>query len=152
MRKTALYLSYSCVLESLHNRNTSPGRILMKAGSLSLTVPIVIQTLMWPMTTGVPYSFPTIGALKAASAKDHPATYNGGALPGGIGWYRKTFTLPCHWMLTMARKYKLNSMASTATAEVWINGHYLGKRAHGYISFQYDLTPYLHVASASSRI
>jgi len=28
-------------------------------------------------------------------------------------------------------------------SEVWINGNYLGKRPFGYISFSYDLTPYL---------
>src|SRR3954465_14112255 len=25
---------------------------------------------------------------------DNPATTGGGALPGGMGWYRKTFTIP----------------------------------------------------------
>ncbi len=29
-------------------------------------------------------------------------------------------------------------------SEVWLNGHSLGKRPNGYISFQYDLTPYLN--------
>jgi len=28
-------------------------------------------------------------------------------------------------------------------SEVWINGNYLGKRPYGYISFSYDITPYL---------
>ncbi|NCU04588.1 MAG: glycoside hydrolase family 2 protein, partial [Chitinophagaceae bacterium] len=28
--------------------------------------------------------------------------------------------------------------------EVWINGHYLGKRPYGYINFSYDLTPHLN--------
>jgi beta-galactosidase len=28
-------------------------------------------------------------------------------------------------------------------SEVWINGHLLGKRPNGYISFRYDLTPWL---------
>ncbi len=29
-------------------------------------------------------------------------------------------------------------------SEVWINGNYLGKRPNGYISFQYDLTPFIN--------
>src|SRR6185295_10463596 len=29
-------------------------------------------------------------------------------------------------------------------SEVWINGHYLGKRPYGYSSFQYELTPYIN--------
>ena len=28
-------------------------------------------------------------------------------------------------------------------SEVWINGHYLGKRPYGYSTFQYELTPHL---------
>ena len=30
-------------------------------------------------------------------------------------------------------------------SEVWINGHYLGKRPFGYISFAYDITPHLNL-------
>ena len=30
-------------------------------------------------------------------------------------------------------------------SEVWINGHYLGIRPYGYISFRYDITPYLYL-------
>ena len=28
-------------------------------------------------------------------------------------------------------------------SEVWVNGHHLGSRPYGYISFYYDLTPHL---------
>src|SRR5215217_5842405 len=33
-------------------------------------------------------------SIEGTFSKDHPATAGGGALPGGMGWYRKTFTLP----------------------------------------------------------
>ena len=36
-------------------------------------------------------------------------------------------------------------------SEVWINGTYLGKRPNGYISFQYDLTPYLKFGKDESN-
>lgn len=73
----------------------------------------------------------------------HPATTQGGALPGGIGWYRKTFTLP-----TGARHKNcfIEFDGIYRNSEVWINGHYLGKRPNGYISFGYELTPYLNPA------
>lgn len=63
-----------------------------------------------------------------------------GYLPGGIGWYRKTFQLPkeaegTKWTIYFDGIYK--------NAEVWINGHHLGKRPNGFISFYYDLSPYL---------
>ncbi|HVG42506.1 MAG TPA: glycoside hydrolase family 2 TIM barrel-domain containing protein, partial [Chitinophagaceae bacterium] len=79
-------------------------------------------------------------SIEGSFSKEHPATYNGGALPGGIAWYRKTFVLP--------ESQKNNTVFITfdgvyQNSEVWINGHSLGKRPNGYISFQYDLTPYL---------
>src|SRR5438309_10758285 len=33
-------------------------------------------------------------SIEGKFSKDNPATYDGGALPGGTGWYRKTFTVP----------------------------------------------------------
>jgi beta-galactosidase len=69
-----------------------------------------------------------------------PATNQGGALPGGIGWYRKTFSVP----VSSANKItKIEFDGVYKNSEVWINGHYLGKRPYGYINFSYDLTPYL---------
>jgi len=79
-------------------------------------------------------------SIEGNFSKDHPATNQGGALPGGIGWYRKTFTVPA------SAKNKNVWIAFDGVyrnSEVWINGHYLGKRPNGYISFQYDLTPWL---------
>ena len=71
----------------------------------------------------------------------NPAGTGGGALPGGIGWYRKTFNVPA------ASKGKLVFIDFDGVyrnSEVWINGHYLGKRPYGYSSFEYELTPYLN--------
>ena len=63
-----------------------------------------------------------------------------GYLPGGIGWYRKTFTLDPAWE---GRRIAIEFDGVYKNSEVWINGHSLGRRPFGYISFEYDLTPYL---------
>ena len=60
-----------------------------------------------------------------------------GYLPGGIGWYRKHFTLPegvedQRVFVTFLGVYK--------HARVYVNSHYLGMRAYGYSSFTYELT------------
>ncbi len=65
-------------------------------------------------------------------------------LPAGIGLYRKTFTLPQalhskHIYIYFDGVYK--------NSEVWLNGHYLGKRPNGFIPFQYELTNYLHAGN-----
>lgn len=61
-------------------------------------------------------------------------------LPGGIGWYRKTFNIP---ESLKEKKIFICFDGVYDNSEAWINGQYLGKRPNGYISFQYDLTPYL---------
>jgi len=63
-----------------------------------------------------------------------------GYLPGGIGWYRKTFQIS---ELDKKARYTIYFDGVYKNAEVWINGHYLGKRPNGFIAFYYDLSPYL---------
>lgn len=88
-------------------------------------------------------------SIEGEFSKDHPATPGGGALPGGIGWYRKTFTLP------EAGKDRLTFIEFDGVyrnSEVWINGHYLGKRPYGYSSFRYELTPFLKYGAESNLL
>ena len=61
-----------------------------------------------------------------------------GYLPGGIGWYRKTFTIS-----DTKPKHYIYFEGVYNRSEVYLNGHLLGKRPNGYISFMYDMTPYL---------
>ena len=61
-----------------------------------------------------------------------------GYLPGGIGWYRK------HFQVTdKAARHYIYFEGAYNRSEVYLNGHLLGKRPNGYISFMYDMTPYL---------
>lgn len=75
-----------------------------------------------------------------------PATNLGGSLPGGIGWYRKTFTVPAS---AGNKNTSIEFDGIYKNSEVWINGHYLGKRPNGYINFSYELTPYLNFDQAN---
>lgn len=63
-----------------------------------------------------------------------------GFLPGGIGWYRKTFTLD---KKLWGKVVKIEFDGVYNNSEVWVNGHFVGKRPFGYIGFEYDLTPYV---------
>jgi len=64
-----------------------------------------------------------------------------GYLPGGIAWYRKTFTLKPG---VAGGKTWIYFDGVYKNSEVWINGHYLGKRPNGYVSFQYELSKYVN--------
>lgn len=63
-----------------------------------------------------------------------------GYLPGGIGWYRKTFTVP---ESEKGNKVFIYFEGVYDQSEVFINGTSVGKRPNGYVSFMYDLTTYL---------
>ncbi|MCW3785977.1 beta-galactosidase GalB [Plebeiibacterium sediminum] len=80
-------------------------------------------------------------SIEGEFSKDNPSTTEGGALPTGIGWYRKTFKVDS---VPQNQKYYIDFDGVFCNSEVWLNGHYLGKRPFGYITFRYDMTPYLN--------
>ncbi len=70
------------------------------------------------------------------------AKYDGatGYLPGGIGWYRKTFE---HSAASDERAFILFDGVYN-NSETWINGQRLGAHPYGYSPFYYDITDYLN--------
>jgi beta-galactosidase len=64
----------------------------------------------------------------------------GGYLDGGIGWYRKTFTLDA---ASSNQRILIDFDGVYMNSQVWINGTSLGTRPYGYSTFEYDLTPYV---------
>jgi len=81
--------------------------------------------------------------------KNNPSGIGGGALPGGIGWYRKAFTLPAE---DSTKRIYITFDGVYQNSKVFINGILLGKRPNGYITFQYDLTPYLRFGDEKNVI
>jgi beta-galactosidase len=79
-------------------------------------------------------------SIEGEFQKDAPTGGGGGYLPTGVGWYRKQFMLPA---AVKGKRVSIQFDGVYLNSEVWINNHYLGKRPNGYISFVYDLTPYL---------
>lgn len=79
-------------------------------------------------------------AIEGDFSQDNSSGTGGGALPGGIGWYRKTF-IPADG--DKGKHFRIEFDGVYMNSEVFINGISLGKRPYGYISFSYDLTPYL---------
>ncbi|MNK33379.1 Beta-galactosidase [compost metagenome] len=63
-----------------------------------------------------------------------------GYLPGGIGWYQKKLTLA---KADQGKKLFLYFEGVYNRSEVFVNGQSVGKRPNGYISFGYDITPYV---------
>jgi beta-galactosidase len=80
-------------------------------------------------------------SIEGEFSTEHPAGPQGGGLPGGVGWYRKMFTVP---EADRDKSIFIDFDGVYQNSEVWINGEYLGKRPFGYISFRYELTDHLN--------
>ena len=78
-----------------------------------------------------------------------PAGSGGGYLDGGVGWYRKTFTLD---QTVSGQRVLIQFDGVYMNSDVWINGTSLGRRPYGYSSFEYDLTPYVNIGGADNVI
>ncbi len=80
-------------------------------------------------------------AIEGNFSQDNPSGTGGGALPGGIGWYRKHFKAPS--TLQPGEKVFIDFDGVYMNAAVYVNERLLGIRPYGYASFSYDITPYL---------
>ena len=93
----------------------------------------------WTSVT-LPHDWAIAGPVK----EDAPSRGAGGFFPTGIGWYRKTFTVPEADATPKApRRTFIVFDGVMANSDVYLNGFLLGHRPYGYISFVCELTPHL---------
>ncbi len=96
-------------------------------------------------TFSVPHDWSIEGPFDQAA----PTRGSGAFLPAGVGWYRKHFTLPADFA---KRRVFIEFDGVMANSEVWINGHSLGKRPFGYVSFRYDMTDHLNFGDSQTNV
>ena len=87
----------------------------------------------WWRQLDVPHDW----AIEGDFFVSNPSGAGGGALPGGIGWYRK------HFSLSRIEKVFLEFDGVYMNSTVYVNGQEVGFRPYGYSSFEYDITPYV---------
>ncbi|MBR2103431.1 MAG: DUF4982 domain-containing protein [Prevotella sp.] len=80
-------------------------------------------------------------AIEGDFLASNPSGAGGGALPGGIGWYRKHFQVDGATLGKNLTIIEFDGVYMSST--VYVNGHDVGTRPYGYSSFQYNITPYL---------
>lgn len=103
-------------------------------GDDSLASNLVYDDSSWS-TLNLPHDW----SIEADFSEEYPASPGCGALPGGIGWYRKEF-IPKD---ISEKNIYIDFDGIYWNSKVWLNGQLLGERPNGYISFRYDLTPYI---------
>ncbi|MCM1311671.1 MAG: DUF4982 domain-containing protein [Bacteroides sp.] len=72
--------------------------------------------------------------------KDSPSGNDGGYLPTGTGWYRKTLNIA---KVDASKKIQLYFEGAYMSSDVYVNGEKAGTNAYGYSSFFVDITPYI---------
>ena len=76
-------------------------------------------------------------AIEGDFSVSNPSGAGGGALPGGVGWYRK------HFRIRQLARYFLEFDGVYMNSTVYVNGEKVGYRPYGYSSFEYEITRYL---------
>ena len=100
-----------------------------------------LDTSTW-RKVNVPHDWSIEGNFDKSAA----TTGSGGWLPSGVAWYRKEITLPAE---SEGQRVWVEFDGVMANSDVWINGHLLGHRPNGYVSFRYDLTDHLKPDAAN---
>ncbi len=67
-----------------------------------------------------------------------------GYFPGGIGWYKKNLVAPAS-----EQQVYLYFEGIYNRSEVFVNGRLVGKRPNGYLSFLYDITPFIRFGQSN---
>ena len=62
----------------------------------------------------------------------------------GIGWYRKTFTVPSAWK---GKRVNLEFDGISMNATIYLNGEKIGFHPNAYSSFHFDVTSHIKVGS-----
>jgi beta-galactosidase len=81
--------------------------------------------------------------------ENSPSGNRGASLRGGTALYRKYFTLN---KSDKEKNIFIDFDGVYMNSTVWINGHKLGTRPFGYISFRYDLTPFLKFGTQKNEL
>ena len=88
-------------------------------------------------------SLPHDWAIEGDFYASNPSGAGGGALPGGVGWYRKTFSIPLTPSQDGGTSCFIEFDGVYMNSTVYVNGQKVGFRPYGYSSFEYDITDYL---------
>ncbi|SEG15491.1 beta-galactosidase [Bryocella elongata] len=93
-------------------------------------------------------SLPHDWAIESGADASNPSGGAGAFAPMGIGWYRKHLPTPAISCVRTVIQFD----GVMANSDVWLNGHLLGHRPNGYVTFRYDLTPFLNSTPGADNV
>ncbi len=77
-------------------------------------------------------------SIEGEYSQSNPSGGSGGYLPTGIGWYRKTVTVPAEWK--DGRQVSILFDGVFCNSTVYVDGVEVGGREYGWLSFSCDIT------------
>ncbi len=93
----------------------------------------------------VPHDWSIEGPFDAKAATRGSGAFS----PSGVAWYRRHFSLPA---ADAGRRVFIEFDGVMQNSDVWINGHLLGHRPYGYVSFRYELTGQLQFGDGKDNV
>ena len=139
MKKIFCLVCVLCALTTLQARerqNFDAGWLFLLADSAQMSDADYQDS--WWRRLDVPHDW----AIEGDFYVSNPSGASGGALPGGVGWYRKHFSINQESITNNRFFLEFDGVYMNST--VYVNGQKAGFRPYGYSSFEYDITPYVH--------
>ncbi|MEU0842721.1 glycoside hydrolase family 2 TIM barrel-domain containing protein [Streptomyces sp. NPDC005962] len=96
-------------------------------------------------TVAVPHDW----SIELTPTTEHGTTGGTGFLPGGIGWYRRSFTLPSG---VAGKRISVEFDGVYMDAYVYCNGKLVGNHPYGYTGFALDLTDVAHTDGTTPNV
>ncbi|MCX4402862.1 DUF4982 domain-containing protein [Streptomyces sp. NBC_01764] len=94
-------------------------------------------------------SVPHDWSIEQTPTTEHGTTSGTGFFPGGLGWYRTTFTLP---PALAGRRISVEFDGVYMDSHVYCNGEEVGHHPYGYTGFAFDLTGLLHTDGTTENV
>ncbi|MET9788590.1 glycoside hydrolase family 2 TIM barrel-domain containing protein [Streptomyces canus] len=88
-------------------------------------------------------------SIELAPTTEHGTTSGTGFFPGGLGWYRLTFTLPPAFA---GKRISVEFDGVYMDSYVYCNGTEAGRHPYGYTGFAFDLTDLLHTDGTTENV
>ncbi|MGW3667975.1 glycoside hydrolase family 2 TIM barrel-domain containing protein [Streptomyces sp. NPDC005141] len=88
-------------------------------------------------------------SIEQTPTTEHGTTSGTGFFPGGLGWYRTSFTLPPAFA---GKRISVEFDGVYMDASVYCNGEEAGRHPYGYTGFAFDLTGSLHTDGSTANV
>jgi beta-galactosidase len=88
-------------------------------------------------------------SIEGPASADNKTGGAGGFFAGGVGWYRKHFTVND---ADSSKRIFIDFESVMANSDVYVNGFSLGHRPNGYVPLHYELTGHLNFGAGKDNL